>query len=49
MTVFEQLQAYAEKVNSPELLAYLQTFGESNIADADFLNVLKAAVLEPRI
>jgi hypothetical protein len=42
----EQLQAYADKIDSPERLAQFQTFGAQHYADAAFLNLLKNATIE---
>ncbi|MFL9844722.1 hypothetical protein [Flavobacterium rhizosphaerae] len=46
MTIFDQLAAYADKVNSPELVAFFQSFGPEKYVDAEFTNLLKRCVLE---
>lgn len=44
LTILERLQALSPKVNSPERLAILQSYGVENYADAEFLNLIIEAL-----
>lgn len=46
VTVFDQIIAMQDKVDSPERLAMFQAYGIVQYADAAFFNLIKAGMLE---
>ena len=46
LTILERLQALEDKIDNPVRKAYYQQFGESNYADAEFLNLLRDALID---
>lgn len=45
-SVFDKLRAYKEKIDTPERVALFAAVGEEYYADAEYLNLLRGAILE---